>query len=126
MVNLSHDKAAVLAEAHRVLRPGGRLAIADIATRGTLPASIRASLAGWAGCIAGASDVDELQALLVDTGYANPGVEVIRSYARDDLELLASSALAQLRLDDLPPEDLAAADGRILSVFIRGVTTARP
>jgi len=120
VVNLSPDKSAVLAEAHRVLRHGGRLAIADIATRGALPAAIRDSLTAWAGCIAGARDVDELHAMLADTGFEDPGVQVVRSFGRDDLGLFASSALSELRLDDLPDEELDAAEGRLVSVFIRG------
>lgn len=120
VVNLSPDKRAVLHEAHRVLRPGGRLAIADIATRGPLPASIGDSLAAWAGCIAGALDVDELQALLLDAGFEQPSVEIIRSYGRGDLDMLASSALSELRLDDLPADELEAAEGTLVSVFVRG------
>jgi arsenite methyltransferase len=120
VVNLSPDKPAVLAEAYRVLRPGGRLAIADIATRGALPASIQHNLAAWAGCVAGALDVEELQSLLVAAGYADPDVQVVRAYGIADLEVLAASALAELRLDALPAEDLAAAEGRLVSVFIRG------
>jgi arsenite methyltransferase len=125
VVNLSPDKPAVLAEAHRVLRPGGRLAIADIATRGALPAAIRDSMAAWAGCIAGTMDVDELHALLVAAGYEDPGVQIVRSFGRADLDLLTSSALSQLRLDELPADQLAAAEGRLVSVFVRGRKAAR-
>ena len=125
VVNLSPDKPAVLAEAHRVLRPGGRLAIADIATRGPLPPAIGDSLAAWAGCVAGALDVDELSALLVATGFQDPGVEIVRSYGRADLDMLASSALSELSLDELPDDQLAAAEGRLVSVFVRGRKGAR-
>ena len=120
VVNLSPDKRAVLAEAHRVLRPGGRLAIADIATRGALPPALRDSLAAWAGCIAGALDVDELRALLVAAGFEHAGVQVVRSFGRADLGLLDSSALSRLRPDELPERELEAAEGRLVSVFVRG------
>lgn len=120
VVNLSPDKPAVLGEAYRVLRPGGRLAIADIATRGALPEAIHQNLAAWAGCVAGALDVDEPQSLLAAAGYEYAGVQTVRSYGVDDLELLGSSALAELRLDTLPAEQLAVAEGRLVSVFIRG------
>ncbi len=119
VVNLSPDKPRVFAEAYRVLRPRGRLAIADIATHGSLPPSLRQSLDAWAGCIAGALDVGELHGMLVEAGFEQPEVQVIRAYGRDDLDDLGSSALAELRLDRLPPEDLDAAEGRLVSVFLR-------
>jgi ubiquinone/menaquinone biosynthesis C-methylase UbiE len=120
VVNLSPDKSAVFAEAHRVLRPGGRLAIADIATRGALPAAIRDSLTAWAGCVAGALDVDELRAILAAAGFEDPSVEIVRSYGRADLDVLASSALSELRLEELPANEVAAAEGQLVSVFVKG------
>ena len=54
VINLSGNKDRVLAEAFRVLRPGGRFAVSDIVARGELPAPIRRSLEAWAGCVAGA------------------------------------------------------------------------
>jgi SAM-dependent methyltransferase len=56
VVNLSPDKDAVFAEAFRVLRPGGRLSVADIVIDGELPPAVRNSLNAWAGCVAGALD----------------------------------------------------------------------
>lgn len=120
VVNLSPDKPAVFSEAHRVLRPGGRLAIADIATRGELPSAIRNSLAAWAGCIAGTLDIDELGAMLTAAGFVNTDVEIVRSHGRADLDMLSSSTLAGLGLDDLPADQLDAAEGKLVSVFIRG------
>jgi len=54
VINLAPDKAKVLAEAARVLKPGGRFAVADIVARGQIPPEIRPSMELWAGCIAGA------------------------------------------------------------------------
>jgi SAM-dependent methyltransferase len=56
VINLSPDKDAVLAEAYRVLRSGGRLCVSDIVVDRDLPRSMRSSLDAWAGCIAGALD----------------------------------------------------------------------
>src|SRR5512134_3976746 len=56
VINLSADKDRVLKEAFRVLKPGGRLAVSDIVTRGEIPAAIRRSVELWVGCIAGALD----------------------------------------------------------------------
>ena len=54
VINLSGDKDRVLAEAFRVLKPGGRFAVSDIVVRGEIPPEIRRRLEVWAGCIAGA------------------------------------------------------------------------
>src|SRR5216117_2694746 len=62
VINLSADKDRVLAEAFRVLKPGGRLAVSDVVVRGEVPAAIRKSVELWIGCVAGALDVDRLEA----------------------------------------------------------------
>jgi arsenite methyltransferase len=56
VINLSPDKDKVFSEAHRVLRPGGRLAVSDIVTHGPLPEIVCSDLEAWAGCVAGALD----------------------------------------------------------------------
>src|SRR5687768_10193800 len=53
VINLSGDKRRVLAEAFRVLKPGGRFAVSDVITRGELPAPVRKSMDLWTGCVAG-------------------------------------------------------------------------
>jgi arsenite methyltransferase len=58
VINLSPDKDCVFGEAYRVLRPGGRLMVADIATVGELPAELRTAEA-WTGCIGGAIPLDD-------------------------------------------------------------------
>lgn len=69
VINLSPDKAAVFAEAFRVLRPGGRLAISDVVATIDLPDDIRDDMALYSGCVAGASQVAELEAVLVASGF---------------------------------------------------------
>ena len=54
VINLSPDKDRVFSEAYRVLRPGGRIAVSDIVTHGTLPDAVRSNMEAWAGCVAGA------------------------------------------------------------------------
>ncbi len=119
VINLATNKTKVFAEAYRVLRPGGRLAIADIALAAPLPPRVRASLDAWTGCIAGALSIDELHASLEAAGFADASVETVRSFSRADLDMVDSTALGSLGFDDLPDEDLVATDGKVVSVFIR-------
>lgn len=124
VVNLATDKTSVFTEAHRVLRPGGRLAIADIALVAPLPPRVRASLDAWTGCIAGALTIDALKASLAAAGFADASIETVRSFSRADLDTVDSTALGSLGFDDLPEDDLAATDGKIVSVSIRATKPA--
>jgi arsenite methyltransferase len=70
VVNLSPDKPQVFREAYRVLKSGGKLALSDIVTDGPLPKEIKDSLTAWAGCVAGALDVNEYIADLKAAGFS--------------------------------------------------------
>jgi SAM-dependent methyltransferase len=71
VINLSTDKAAVLAEAHRLLRPGGRFGVADVVADDHLDADQRAERGSYVGCIAGALSIDEFRAGLVAAGFTD-------------------------------------------------------
>ena len=71
VVNLSPEKPRVFAEAYRVLKPGGRLAISDVVALNSLPDQIKNDLALYAGCIAGAMPIDDLKKILDETGFIN-------------------------------------------------------
>jgi SAM-dependent methyltransferase len=74
VINLSPDKSKVFAEALRVLKPGGKLAVSDIVTDGPLPNSIKQSLSAWAGCVAGAADAKDYIAMMEVVGFTNVSV----------------------------------------------------
>ena len=69
VINLSPDKQQVFSEAFRVLKPGGRLAISDVVASAELPEEIKNDLALYSGCMAGASQISELQAILEKNGF---------------------------------------------------------
>ena len=93
VVNLSPDKDAVLREAARVLKAGGRFAVADIVTSGTLPSALQRSLELWAGCIAGALAEDDYRRKLAAAGFEDIEIERVREYTAGDAE---SSGLGDL------------------------------
>jgi SAM-dependent methyltransferase len=79
VINLATDKPAVFREIARVLKPGGRLAVSDIALKQSLPAEIGNDLMAYVGCIAGAILIDDYRAKLIAAGFAH--VQVIDSGA---------------------------------------------
>src|SRR5215831_19196274 len=68
VINLSADKDRVLREAFRVLKPGGRLAVSDVVTRGEMVPEIRRSILLWVGCVAGALEEDDYRSKLAAAG----------------------------------------------------------
>src|SRR6185437_14041104 len=79
VINLAPDKGAVFREVARVLRPGGRLAVSDIALKRGLPPELGQDLMAYVGCIAGAIPIEEYRRGLIEAGFAH--VEVIDSGA---------------------------------------------
>jgi len=79
VLNLAPDKPAVFREIVRVLKPGGRLAVSDIALKGELPEAIARSMAAYVGCIAGAIRADDYRAELLAAGFEH--VEIVDSGA---------------------------------------------
>jgi SAM-dependent methyltransferase len=71
VINLSPDKPRVFREAFRVLKPGGRVAVADIVRTAELPPEVAGDLAALCGCIAGAASVEDLETMLRDAGFQN-------------------------------------------------------
>src|SRR5712692_3567974 len=119
VINLSGDKDRVLAEAFRVLKSGGRLAISDVVVRGDVPADIRKSMELWVGCIAGALEENEYREKLARAGFESIDVEATRVYRVEEArEFLAGAGLDP---DVVGPQ----IDGRFVSAFVRAVKPAR-
>ena len=113
VINLSVDKDAVLREAFRVLKPGGRFAVSDVVIRGEMPAEVRRSVELWVGCVAGALRDDEYASKLEAAGFEAVDVEPWRVYQLEDARgFLAESGID---VDRLAPQ----VDGKVASAFIR-------
>ena len=83
VINLSTDKDKVFAEAFRVLKPGGRLAVSDIVFQGDLsllPESLKADVEAWCGCIAGALEEQDYLERLTRAGFIGATIEAIHVY----------------------------------------------
>jgi SAM-dependent methyltransferase len=76
VINLSPEKRAVFAEAFRVLKADGRLAISDVVATGPIPAELQTQAAALAGCVAGAAPIDEVRAMLVAVGFTDIAVTI--------------------------------------------------
>jgi ubiquinone/menaquinone biosynthesis C-methylase UbiE len=113
VINLSADKDRVLAEAFRVLKPGGRFAVADVVTRGEMLPEIRKSVLAWVGCVAGALEENDYKAKLAAAGFENIDIEPTRIYKAED-------AMSYLKDQNIDVEAIAPQiDGKFMSGFIR-------
>ncbi len=113
VINLSADKDRVVAEAFRVLKPGGRFAVSDVVTRGPMPTEIRERVLLWVGCIAGALEETEYRSKLTGAGFEDIRIEPTRIYRIDD-------ARQFLRGQGIDVDSIAAdVDGKFMSAFVR-------
>ena len=122
VVNLSPDKDAVVREAFRVLKPGGRLAISDIVLRRALSEQTRALSGLWTGCVAGALVVEDYQAKLRAAGFEGVSVEPTRVFEDNDLVGLAAELSVEADLPEGIDHDevMAELGGSVMSAFVRG------
>lgn len=113
VINLSGDKDRVIAEAFRVLKPGGRFAVSDVVVRGEVPDAVRKNMELWVGCIAGALQETEYRDKLAKVGFDAIHVEVTRTYSIED-------ARSFLTANGINVDEVAAqVDGKFVSAFIR-------
>jgi len=113
VINLSGDKRTVLAEAFRVLKPGGRFAVSDVVVRGEVPVAVRRSMELWVGCVAGALEEQEFRTLLAESGFVDIDIEPTRMYKADDARvfLQESGVDVDVNLDEI--------DGKFMAAFVR-------
>jgi arsenite methyltransferase len=113
VINLSADKDKVLREAFRVLKPGGRFAVSDVVTRGTIPEQVRRDVLLWAGCIAGALDENDYRAKLAAAGFEAIEIDPTRVYRVEDArEFLTGKGVD---VDAIAPE----VGDKFMSAFVR-------
>jgi SAM-dependent methyltransferase len=113
VINLSSDKDRVLAEAFRVLKPGGRLAVSDVVVRGAVPAEIRHSVELWMGCVAGALEESVYRDKLGKAGFHDIEIVPTRIYRVEDAKDFLAGA--GLNVEALAPQ----MDGKFMSAFVR-------
>ncbi len=112
VINLSADKNRVLAEAYRVLRPGGRLAVSDVVRRRDVSPVLQRSVELWIGCVAGALHEREYRDKLTTAGFEQILLEPTRIYTADDAQAFLEQA-------GLGPADADPLDGAFASMFVR-------
>ena len=113
VINLSADKELVLREAFRVLKPGGRLAVSDVVTRGQVPAEVRQNMLLWVGCIAGALQDYDYVAKLAKAGFDSIDIEPTRVYDVEDARTFLTGQ--GVDVDAIAPQ----VQGKFMSAFIR-------
>ncbi|WP_396204502.1 arsenite methyltransferase [Gemmatimonas sp.] len=120
VINLSGDKRQVLAEAFRVLKPGGRFAVSDVVVRGTVPADVRRSMELWVGCVAGALEEQEFRTLLAENGFTAIDIEPTRIYKSEDARTFLQESGVNV------DEHLANIDGKFMAAFVRATKPRVP
>ena len=113
VINLSGDKRQVLAEAFRVLKPGGRFAVSDVVMRGEVPADVRRSMELWVGCVAGALEEREFRTLLAQSGFDGIDIEPTRLYKSEDARRFLQESGVDLSVN------LELIDGKFMAAFVR-------
>jgi SAM-dependent methyltransferase len=118
VINLSADKDRVLAEAFRVLKPGGRFAVSDVVVRGEVPVQVRRNMELWVGCIAGALEETEYRQKLAKAGFASIEIEPTRIYDVEDARMFL--AAQGIDANEIAP----LVEDKFMSAFIRACKPA--
>jgi arsenite methyltransferase len=118
VINLSANKDCVLSEAFRVLKPGGRFAVSDVVTRGSVPDDVRRNMLLWVGCIAGALEEDGYVAKLARAGFRDIAIEPVRVYNIEDARTFLAGQ--GVDVDAIAPQ----VENKFMSAFIRATKPA--
>ncbi|HEU4746138.1 MAG TPA: arsenite methyltransferase [Anaerolineales bacterium] len=119
VINLAPDKSRVFAEAFRVLKPGGKLAVSDIVTDGPLPDSVKKSLSAWAGCVAGAVEAKDYIGMMEAVGFANISITPV-FFAKETIDSAITEMGSSLELKTISQDDVYKA------VYSAKITAYRP
>ncbi|MDO8362663.1 MAG: arsenite methyltransferase [Actinomycetota bacterium] len=117
VINLSPDKGQALAEAFRVLRPGGLFAVSDVVLSRPLPPVAHELLGLWAGCVAGALTTDEYQAMLTEAGFTD--IEIVPTLVHDRAAVAAIAASFDTSGLTDPEALLDDVAGAVMNAFVR-------
>ena len=101
VINLSESKKDALKEAYRVLKKGGRLAIADIVQLKSVPDEVRSSALMWVGCIAGALTIDEYKEFLEDAGFNDIEITPVNIYSKEVIRSIADEKYYEIHEEEL-------------------------
>lgn len=129
VINLAMDKAPVLKESFRLLKPGGRFAVSDVVSRGTLPDDLKSDMEAWVGCVAGALEENTFKAMLADAGFTDIEIQETRVYdpreladtARNGGQACCSggSGAAPAAWDGSAWDRFEKSGGQLISAFVR-------
>lgn len=119
VINLSGDKDAVIREAFRVLKPGGRFAVSDIVLERELPQGVQGLVSLWTGCVAGALIKDDYEAKLKAAGFKDVSFETTRSYDREAIIEMAKCVPSEEGGPEAVLEHLDLLEDVVSSAFIR-------
>ncbi|MBC8061837.1 MAG: arsenite methyltransferase [Clostridiaceae bacterium] len=118
VINLCEDKEKALSEAYRVLKPGGRLAIADIVILKDIPEKIRKDAQMWVGCIAGALPIEEYKNTLLKVGFKDIEINPINIYTKDTIEGILKNKNLQEVYSKL---DIEMVDSAFAGALVKGI-----
>ena len=119
VINLSPDKSKVFAEAFRVLKSGGKLAVSDIVTDGPLPEAIKQSLSAWAGCVAGAVEAKDYIGMMKAVGFTNISIMPV-FFDKETVDSALAEFKETIDLKGIPRDDIYKA------VYSAKITAYKP